>query len=475
MTATTKTYLQRLPAALGVLAIAYVLRYVFLHFFEVEPSAIYWPYFLSFFVTGAGLLLAAGILLESIAAAQTAIIVQGGIAFFHFLLAATVGKSALPPPSQVAVSFYYNIELLPYIFFVSRLTPHWKQQRFWVIAAVLVLYRGIISLPGTNVIDSPLNGYSLLYEQIIVAVHKISSYCAFVVLLTELVLHAGRNEKPALTRFSITTDNHHGGNTMAFFSFKTLLLTLPGLLTTLLAGPPSIEMQSEYDWVIFFMRLDWLISILCCLAALGAGVLYLRAHILEFMLRFDLKSKLIFWLLSIPLAGFIAWLLFGAMKQPATSQSQQLVTWKTFKKDPLLSVKVAVLLAYALVAAWFFHKSAADMDFIYILAGSAGLFLLSTLNPQAYRAQLYILLAICAYVTGSQLLEQQGYEYFAMRSYSGLFGFVNVMFIAQLAVLGMAWSLLLQPVLQPEYFHTDDENTNPEVTDGNVFAEHELQ
>jgi hypothetical protein len=473
MTATTKTYLQRLPVAFGVLVIAYVLRYIFLHSFEVEPSAIYWPQFPAFFVTGAGLLLAAGVLLEAIPAAQTAVIVHGGIAVFHFLLTATIGRSVLPPPSQVAVSFYYNIELLPYIFFISRLTRHWKQQRIWIIVIVLVLYRGIVSArPGYNVIDFSPSTYSIWYEQILTAFQRIGCWSAFVLLLVELILHADRNEKPVLNKLTISSGHHHGAGTLAFFSFKTMLLTSPTLLTVMLSAPPSITRESEYDWVLFLLRMDWLLSIICCMAALGAGVLYLRTHILEFMLRFDLRSKLIYWLLSIPLIGFIAWLLFGAMKQPSTNKSQQLVTLKAFRNDPLISVKIAVLAVYALIAAWFFIRSSSDMDYVYILAASAGLFLLSTLNPQAYRAQLYIQLAFCAYVIASSLLGQQETDYMDFRNYDSFFSFFNIMFMAQLALMGMAWSLLLLPALQPDYFKTDEEKTN---TEGHLFAEHELQ
>jgi len=116
MTATTKTYLQRLPVAFGVLVIAYVLRYIFLHSFEVEPSAIYWPQFPAFFVTGAGILLALGILLDAIPTAGIAIMVHGGVTVFHFLLGGATGQSPLPPPAEVAVSLYHNIELLPFIF-----------------------------------------------------------------------------------------------------------------------------------------------------------------------------------------------------------------------------------------------------------------------------------------------------------------------------------------------------------------------
>jgi len=84
MTATTKTYLQRLPVAFGVLVIAYVLRYIFLHSFEVEPSAIYWPQFPAFFVTGAGILLALGILLDAIPTAGIAIMSMEALLFFIF-------------------------------------------------------------------------------------------------------------------------------------------------------------------------------------------------------------------------------------------------------------------------------------------------------------------------------------------------------------------------------------------------------
>jgi len=474
MTATTKTYLQRLPVAFGVLVIAYVLRYIFLHSFEVEPSAIYWPQFPAFFVTGAGILLALGILLDAIPTAGIAIMVHGGVTVFHFLLGGATGQSPLPPPAEVAVSLYHNIELLPFIFFVSRHTQHWKQQRIWLIVAVFVLYSGLIVSGIGHAFDgfSPID-YTSWYRELIHACLKIASWSSFVLLLAELISHAEKKEKPVFNKFNIITDANHSANTIIFFSYKSLLLFNPWLLTNLLSQPPSAQMENEHDWALFLLRLNWLLSIICCLIVLGISMFYLRTYILTFMLQFGISFRAVFWLLTIPLIGLIAWLLIGATGKRQSDKKQQLITVGKFRKDSLVPPVIGVILFYILAGAWL-NQVIVVWDITYVLISSAVFFIISLINMQAYRVQLGILVAIVIYFMVSRMLDGEDVysTYFETDGMGKAFGYLKFIFTVQLALLGAACSILLLPALHPDYFKTDDEKI---TTEDHLFAEHELQ
>jgi len=474
MTATTKTYLQRLPVAFGVLVLTYILSYVFLTFIKTEPSNIQVPAFLTFFLNGAGLLLALGIIFDSFTHCKAAIIVHAAITVFHFLLAAAIGRSAVPPPGQVAIAIYNNIELLPYIFFVSKYTHHWKAQRIWLIIAVLVLYRGLIvsnsgyAFQGFSLVDD-----AFWYTTIIKAVLKIASWTSFVLLITVLINYAAVNEKPVLNKFKLETNTHHGADTIAFFSLKSLLSFSPGLLAALMANTPSSQIDSQHDWALFLLRVNWLLSVLSCIAALIAGVLLLRVQILAFVLRFKISLRAGFWLLTIPLIGFIAWLLIGSMNKPQTEKQQQLNALRTFRKDSFLPLVACVVIGYILAGIWL-SKFQLDDDVNYILTASAVLFILSLLNMPAFRAQLSIQVVVLAYFIIMRILDEQNlYTTYFLSENSEASDYFKYMLVLQLATIGVAWSILLLPALHPDHFRTDDEKVSTE--NDHLFAEHELQ
>lgn len=473
MTATTKTQLQRLPAAFGVLVITCIIRYFF-SFFETAPTEVYWPYYPAFFVTGAGVLLAMGILLDAIPTARMAILVQAGVTIFHFLLDQATGQATLPPPAEVALSLYYNIELLPFIFFVSRHTRQWKQQRIWLIAAVFVLYRGLMAYEAGFALNmfTPIDFSNWLTDLINITL-KIASCSSFVLLLTELTAHADRNEKPALNKLTISSGDHFASPAIVFFSLKSLLLISPFFLSTLLSEPPSAQMATDYDWALFLLRLDWILSILCCIMALAAGVIYLRTQILAFLLRFGISLRAAFWLLTLPLIGFIAWLIISATGKAQTDKSQQLIALKKFRQDSLFALIILASLAYILGAIWL-NQYVLDEGFLYILAGSAALFLISIANRRIYYLQLGIQLLVIIYFITSRLLDgQSAYStFFNADRFNGVVDYWKFMFIVQLAMLGASWSLLLSPALDPDYYKTEDEKISSE---DHLFAEHELQ
>lgn len=481
MTETYKAYLQRLPYALGILVATCIFRYILLNSFHVDPDSFYWPAFMAFFVSGAGILLALGIVVQAIPHAVAAIAAHAGVTVFHFLVAKSIGKSALPAPAEVIISLYNNIELLPWIFFVSRLARHWKQQRTWIIIAVFVAYRGLIAAnagyPFTGISPMFAGSYSSWYEDAINMSLQTATWCAFVLLLTELVIHANNNVKPVFYKFRITADTSPAGSTIAFWALKSLLLFSPWLLTHLLSQSPVLAGSEEHDWALYYLKFDWLLSVISCVAVLAAGMVYLRLHILEFLFRFGIHLRVMFWLLTIPFIGLITWLLTGVIRQPVQT-TRRLTTLKQFRKDPTTATIVSVLFAYLLLVLWMFNQYGSE-DFLYFLVGSAILFLIFTLRFQTYQVQLGIYLAIITYAIFDRLLAGGGYP----NGIGGMFGgegfsyatYFKLLFAAQLSMIGAAWSVLLLPAFHDTYFQSDAEEETGSPEEGHLFAEHELQ
>lgn len=483
MTATTKTYLQRLPVAFGVLVITCIIRYAIVHGGQTDSNAVTnWPKLLSFFSTSVGILAAFAILTQTLNQLIIPLSLQAAVTAFHFLITRTIDNDFVPDVLKAGLSVYSYIELLPWLFYVSRQTPFWKKHRLPIIGAVFIVYKILIARisgfplgENESVLD---DDSSVLYETVSLMAFQVASWCGFIIILAELTGYSQRNERPAINTIVIDETRDNRGSTLAFFTFKCLLLLLPLMMPVIAVkgGYQSLaDPHGNDDLVNYYFKFDWCLTIAGGLMLTAATAIYLRALILSFLIRHQITIRFAFLLLVVPLIGLITWLLIGAFRKPTIRKEQLVLNYQRFCNDKTIVAIGAVLVFYT-IGGWWLSSMSARPENVYYFGGTFLFFLVYAIWQKGYLIQSALQVLLLLYVVVLNLLHGAPTTGYYTPSSPGLEDdfYFRFYFFSQLVFVGFGWSMTLLPAFHPGYFKTNLYH-HTVIEEGHLFAEHELQ
>lgn len=456
-------YPGRIPAAFLVIFITSVVQTTIQDIAPSMPSSGLWLVFLHYFAGGAGILLAIGIVTRSFKNALLSLILYGCIILANIPLAIYVQEDGLTAVNKTFVSLYQYLYLLPFIFFLYREASRHFRYRHLLPLLVIALFRCLYS-PDLN---SP---YSFSDETIITGLWDyviifLSYCCNFFVLsmiICFLTFYARDGQKISFRKPDLSDGISQSGRTFLFWGIKGMLLITPVMIAGVMVNIPA---DSEYDneaWAIAYLWFNWFVSILSALFLIIIATLALRKIILEFLCRYGLHQRIVYWLTALPVAGFVTWLIILLSRTPLSQIRERADTLEQYKKSsPLSAVLVTLLLFVALSIAYAMATSTYSVtSFLFLFV--------PTFLIYAYRKKgLYLQLAIPA----ALLLTNTGFLFFRSSiintDYSSL-GYFGTL----LGLLGISWTLLFHPAFQASQFVAEKTGEQPISKD--LFADVDL-
>lgn len=468
MTSNNRTYLDRFPAAAGIVGIVSAVALVCESRFPVsEENGLLAAFFFHFLIR-AGIFLGLALMLQEMKAGLSAI----GLAFACSAITYFFTKDWKTASSSLYMILYLVSILmgtLPLLLLVIMAGGGWKRDKLSVI--IITLFVVQVALDNQSAVmaaqylfnSSTDSSVRTLILRILVAFVGGSTA---MIAISELMNFVKTDDFIKKTRLlNLANAPAPFGNALAFWLLK-LALFIYCLSLGLYAKNLPTYLHSDFmqEFRGYFITFT-VCSIATILAFVLAIAWYLRKQMFEHLLQYNLSNRIWIWLFSLPVAGFIAWLISLAIGSRQDSVREKKMTLEDYASGSVRSVLVITGICYFLLFINNVGESGITGGMVILL--SAGLYFLYAIQPVGFYTLFWLQAVVCAIALVKVLTISEA-NYFSEASNAGL--------LFAFAAIGLCYTLLQLPVFHPAMFEyiPAGEETNEKQEGEDLFADYKL-
>lgn len=469
MTNNNKTYLDRFPAAAGIVGIFSAVALVCENRFPISDDNGLLAAFFFHFLIRAGIFLGLALMLQEMKAGLSAI----GLAFLCSAITYFFTKDWKTASSSLYMILYLVsilMGMLPFVLLVIMAGGGWKRDKLSVI--IITLFVVQVALDNQSAVmaaqylfnSSTESSVRIIILRILVAFVGGSTAMIAISELMNFVKTDDFIKKTRLLNLANTPSSF--GNALAFWVLKLALFIYCLSLGVYARNLPTyLNSSFMADFRVYFTTFT-----LCSIAGITAFVLaiawYLRKQMFEHILMYNLSNRIWIWLFSLPFAGFIAWLISLALGNRQDTVRERKSTLEDYASGSARTVLIITGICYLLLFINNFRQAGLAGAIVILL--SAGLYFLYSIERAGFYILFWLQVLACLIAFYKLLTATEATHNSSDVTSAGL--------LFAFGALGFAYTMLQLPVFHPTMFEyiPAGEETIEKQEGQDLFADYKL-